>query len=353
VQKNSGGLLMTYKVKLEPVGIEMEVEENETVLNAAFRQGIALMHGCKEGQCSTCKSMLIDGEIEMERYSTFALNDMEKEEGYVLLCKTLPYSDLTVELLQYDEEALKMSVPIKTCTTVVEEIESLTHDIRKLSLKLTSPEKIAFHSGQFMDVYLPGGDIYRSYSMANTPSQSDRLEFMIKIFKGGKFSTLLDENLKIGDQLTVRGPFGNCIRREDNTGDIILLGGGSGMAPLWSILNDMVEKNVKRNVTFFYGARTKKDLFYLEKFKEVSKKLEGFTFVPALSNPEPFDEWDGETGLITEVLARYIDPSKAKNDLEAFLCGPGPMIDASIDVLKRKGITSDRIFFDRFVPASV
>jgi propane monooxygenase reductase subunit len=345
---------MTYKVTLEPVGIEMEVEEDETVLEAAFRQGIALMHGCKEGQCSTCKSLLIDGDVEMERYSTFALNDMEKEDGYILLCKTLAYSDMTVELLQFDEEALKMSVPIKTCRTVVEEIESLTHDIRKLSLKLKDADQIKFHSGQFADVYLPGeGDIYRSYSMANTPSQSDRLEFMIKIFKDGKFSTLLDNKLKIGDELTVRGPFGNCIRREDSTSDMILLGGGSGMAPLWSILNDMVEKNVKRNLTFFYGARTKKDLFYLEKFEEISNKLEGFTFIPALSDAEPSDNWDGETGLITEVLERHIDIASAKSDLEAFLCGPGPMIDASIAVLKNKGVTSDRIFFDKFVPASV
>ncbi|WP_017727840.1 NADH:ubiquinone reductase (Na(+)-transporting) subunit F [Halalkalibacterium ligniniphilum] len=344
---------MTYKVTLEPVGIEMEVEEDETVLEAAFRQGIALMHGCKEGQCSTCKSMLIDGDIEMERYSTFALNEMEKEEGYVLLCKTIPYSDLTVELLQFDEEALKMSVPIKTCSTVVEKIESLTHDIRKLSLKIENSEQLTFHSGQFVDIYLPGEDTYRSYSMANTPSQSNRLEFMIKIFKGGKFSTLLDEKLKLGDQLTIRGPFGNCIRRDENTGDIILLGGGSGMAPLWSILNDMAEKNVKRKVTFFYGARTKNDLFYLEKFKQIASKLEDFTFIPALSESDPSDNWDGETGLITEVLERHIDPSLAKSDLEAFLCGPAPMIDASIEVLKRKGVTSDRIFFDKFVPASV
>lgn len=343
---------MAYKVTFEPVGVDMDVEEGETVLEAAFRQGVALMHGCKEGQCSTCKSLLLDGDVEMERYSTFALNDFEKEQGYVLLCKTIPYSDLTVELLQFDEEALKVSVPIKTFQTVIEEIEPLTHDIRRLTLKLVEPHQITFHSGQFVDVYIPGTDSYRSYSMSNTPGQSDRLEFMIKIFQGGRFSTLLEQQFVKGQQLDVRGPFGNCIRREESTGEIYMIGGGSGMAPLWSILNDMAEKGVKRKVTFFYGARSKRDLFYLDKFAEIAQKLEGFRFIPALSEPLPEDDWDGETGLVTHVLKRHIDSAAAGKDLETFLCGPAVMIDAAIALLREAGVTPDRIFFDKFVPAT-
>ncbi|MEH7113348.1 2Fe-2S iron-sulfur cluster binding domain-containing protein [Neobacillus niacini] len=344
---------MTYKVTLEPVGMEMDVEEGETVLEAAFRQGVALMHGCKEGQCSTCKSLLLDGDIEMERYSTFALPDHEKEDGYVLLCKTLCYSDISVELLQFDEDALKLSIPIKTFQTSIESIESVTHDIRKLTLKLEEPSKIIFHAGQFVDIYPPGGTFYRSYSMGNTPSESNKLEFMIKIFEGGKFSTLLEEEFKTGDQLEVRGPFGNCIRREDSEGDIILIGGGSGMAPLWSILNDMVQKDVKRNVTFFYGARSKRDLFYLDKFAEIEKQLDGFRFIPALSEPSKDDNWVGETGFITEVIDRYLKSSTiSSKDLDAFLCGPAPMIDAAISVLRDNGVTTDRISFDKFVPAT-
>jgi propane monooxygenase reductase subunit len=343
---------MTYTITLEPVGVQMEVEEGETILDAAFRQGIALMHGCKEGQCSTCKSILLDGDVEMERYSTFALPDFEKDEGYILLCKAVPYSDMTVELLQYDEEALKVTVPIKTYQTVVSEMETLTHDIRRIVLKLVEPDKIVFHAGQFMDVYIPGTDVYRSYSMGNPPNQSDRLEFMIKTFKGARFSTVLDEQLKVGDAIEVRGPFGNCIRREENQGDIFLIGGGSGMAPLWAILNDIVEKGVQRNVTLFYGARTKRDLFYLDKFAEIAKRNPGFRFIPALSEPLPDDNWNGETGFITKVVESYLDPVSAAKDLEVFLCGPAPMIDATIPLLKVNGVSVDRIFFDKFVPAS-
>ena len=103
----------TYTVRFEPVGVEMEVEEGEIVLNAAFRQGIMLMHGCKEGQCSSCKSILMDGDIELLKYSTFALPDYERGEDYVLLCRTQAYSDLVVELLNYDEELLLASLPVK------------------------------------------------------------------------------------------------------------------------------------------------------------------------------------------------------------------------------------------------
>ncbi|MGJ9385787.1 NADH:ubiquinone reductase (Na(+)-transporting) subunit F [Salipaludibacillus sp. CF4.18] len=343
---------MTYKVSLEPVGLEMEVEEGETVLEAAFRQGVALMHGCKEGQCSTCKSILLEGDADMGRYSTFALPDHEAEEGYVLLCKTLAYSDLKVELIQYDEEALKVSIPIKTYQTSIEKIESLTHDIRKLTIALNEPAGITFHAGQFVDIYVPGQNFYRSYSMANTPQQPDKLEFMIKTFKGGKFSTLLDQQFKNGDILEVKGPYGNCIRKEDNHGDMILIGGGSGMAPLWAILNDMAEKNVKRNITFFYGARSAKDLFYLDKFKEIEKRLDGFQYIPALSEAQTEDNWSGETGLITEVIDRYLKSNDLDKDLEVFLCGPAPMIDSAIKVLRDEGITPDRIFFDKFIPAS-
>src|SRR5919202_4716919 len=115
----------THNVRLEPVGIDFEVDEDETVLDGAFRQGLMLMHGCKEGQCSACKSFLLEGEVDLERYSTFALADYEQEEGYTLLCRAHAYSDLEVELLNYDEEMLKSGVPIQTVQTEVAAIESL------------------------------------------------------------------------------------------------------------------------------------------------------------------------------------------------------------------------------------
>ena len=116
----------THTVRFEPVGIEIEVDEEETILNAAFRQGIMLMHGCKEGQCSACKSFILDGEVDLDKYSTFALPDFEEAEGWTLLCKAHPYSDLEIELINYDEEIIHGGVPPRTVSTSVEAVEPLT-----------------------------------------------------------------------------------------------------------------------------------------------------------------------------------------------------------------------------------
>src|ERR1700720_1916516 len=121
--------------RFEPVGIEIEVDEEQTVLRAAFRHGLMLMHGCKEGQCSACKSFLLEGEVDLDKYSTFALNDYEKEEGWTLLCRAHAQSDLEVELINFDEEVLRSGISLQTVKTRVERIEELTHDIRRLVLR--------------------------------------------------------------------------------------------------------------------------------------------------------------------------------------------------------------------------
>jgi len=337
----------THKVRFQPVNIEIDVDEDETVLNAAFRQGISLTHGCREGQCSACKSFLLDGDIELDKYSTFALPEYESDEGYILLCRCHAYSDLEVELINYDEDILRLGIPIETFQTTIAEIETLTHDIRRLALKpLESTKKLRFNAGQYMSIRIPGTEEYRAYSMANTPRNSDYLEFIIKVFPGGLFSGLLDGGFTVGQQLEVKGPYGVFMLREKSESEIICIGGGSGMAPLWSLLNDMAERGIQRKATYYYGARTRKDLFYLDHLQRLAERLPGFRFVPALSLATPEDEWEGETGLITEVLDRGLKGGQTKT--QAYLCGPPPMIDAAIPVLVRKGISEDRIFFDKF-----
>jgi propane monooxygenase reductase subunit len=341
--------MATHKVRFQPVNIEIEVNEDETVLNAAFRQGVSLTHGCREGQCGACKSFLLDGDLEMRKYSTFALPEYESEEGYVLLCRSHVYSDAEVELINYDEDILRLGIPIETFWTTIEAIETLTHDIRRLVLKMNDPErKLRFNAGQYSSIGIPGSEESRAYSMANTPRSADRLEFIIKVFPGGLFSGLLDGGFSIGQRLEIKGPYGVFMLREKYPTDIICIGGGSGMAPIWSLLNDMVERGIQRKATYFYGARTRKDLFYLDQLHALEERLPGFRFIPALSMATAEDEWSGETGLITDVLDRNLAPDQSHT--QAYLCGPPPMIDAAIPVLVRKGISEDRIFFDKFTP---
>ncbi len=335
----------THRVTFEPVGIEIEADESETVLEAAFRQGLTLMHGCKEGQCAACKSYLLDGEVDLAKYSNFALNDYERDEGFVLLCRTHVYSDVKIEIFNFDEEVLRASNPIRDATTEVVEIRQLTHDIRGLTLALRSPDRMPFAAGQYVDVNIPGTDEHRAFSMANTPAVDDRLELIIRLYPGGRFSSLLEGELKPGDHLKVKGPYGTCTLRTSSDRDLILVGGGAGMAPLWSLLNSVAQSGSKRKVTYYYGARGRRDLFFLDELRELEARMPSFHSVLALSEPADGDAWDGETGFISDVLERT-ESDLARHD--AYVCGPPPMVDAAFASLERRGVPPDRIYCDKF-----
>jgi propane monooxygenase reductase component len=333
-------------VRFEPVGIEIEVDSDQTILRAAAEQGVQLMHGCKEGQCAACKSFVLEGEdIELDSYSTFALPDYEKEEGQTLLCRAHPFEDLTIELLNYDEEIIRSGLPLRTGTVEVVAIEPVTHDMRHLVVRLVEPAEIKFFPGQYMDFQVPGTQETRSFSMANTPGREGQFEFVIKIYPGGLFSQHLATRLQVGDRLAVEAPFGTFTLRESRTCDLVFVGGGAGMAPMLALLRSMAERGVERKVTFYYGARTRRDLCFEKELAALSEQLADFTYVPALSEPSPDDDWAGETGLITEVVARR-ESSLAGTD--AYVCGPPPMVDAAIVALGRLGCTDGHIFYDKF-----
>ncbi len=330
-----------HVVRFEPVDLEMEVDEDETVLNAAFRQGIALMHGCKEGQCAACKSFLLDGDVQMDRYSTFALAEYESDEGYILLCKSHAYSDLTVELINYDEEELRNAVPLQHLSTTIAAIEPVTHDIVSLRLDLVEPDGFTFKPGQYADIAIPGHDAHRSFSMANLPDQP--LEFLIKKYPGGHFSGLLDGELKVGDPLELDGPYGTFTLKKSSDRPIVCIGGGAGMAPILSLLRHAVRDGIERPIRFYYGARTENDLFYLDQIEALGAQLGDFKFVGCLSESWP-DAWE-HTGFVTEVVQR-LEPGLAGYD--AYLCGPPPMVDAAIDLLDMAGVPRDHIHYDKF-----
>jgi propane monooxygenase reductase component len=337
----------THTIRFEPVGIEIEADEEETVLNAAFRQGITLMHGCKEGQCSACKSFLLDGEVDLDKYSTFALPEFEEAEGWTLLCRAHAYSDLEVELVNYDEEAMHGGTPPRTVQTSVTAVAPLTHDIRLLRLKVDDDEPFSYRPGQYVDIRIPDHeDEHRSFSMANTTSAPDELEFMIKLYPDGRFSGLLQEDrLKPGDALEVTGPYGVFTLRSSSPRRLLFIGGGAGMAPILCLLRSMAEAGVERPATFYYGARSTTDLFHVEELEELGRELHDFSFVPALSEAAADDDWSGETGLITEVVERLEDDV---TDVDAYLCGPPPMVDAAIALLESKGVPEAHIYFDKF-----
>jgi len=334
-----------HNVRFEPVGIDIDVAEDETVLDAAFRQGVMLMHGCKEGQCSACKSFLIDGDVQLDRYSTFALADYESDEGYVLLCRTHAYSDLEVELINFDEEMIRSGLPVVTATTEVCEVTALTHDITRLVLTLVDAASFRYYPGQYVDIQVPGQAEHRSFSMAAPPAPDGRLEFIIKRYPGGHFSGLLEGTLAVGDKLDITGPYGSFTLRASSERRLVFAAGGAGMAPMLALLRQMAEARSTREVTFYYGARTEGDLISVDELSTLQQALPQLVFVPCLSESWP-DGWNSATtGYVHDVVDHHED---ALSSCDVYLCGPPPMIDAALELLSTAGVPQEQIHYDKF-----
>jgi propane monooxygenase reductase component len=336
----------SHVVRFEPVGIEIDVVEEQTVLRAAAEQGLMLMHGCKEGQCAACKSFVLDGEdIELDPYSTFALPDFEKDEGFTLLCRAHVYEDVTIELLNYYEEMIRSGHPIQQVSAEVVSNERVTPDMHHLVLHLLGPGEFAFFPGQYVDITIPGTDATRSFSIANTSAkESGTLEFVIKAYPGGAFSTALGSMLQPGSAVELSGPFGVFTLRDGRDCDLLFLGGGAGMAPILSLLRQLAERGSTRRATFYYGARRRRDLCFEKELLAIEELLPNFTYVPALSEPDD-DAWEGETGLITDVVRRREGDLA---DVDSYVCGPPPMVEAAMSTLEVMGASEARIYYDKF-----
>ena len=333
-----------HVVRFEPVGIEIEVDEDQTILRAAAEQGIMLMHGCKEGQCSSCKSFVLDGEdLELDRYSTFALPDYEREEGFTLLCRAHVYEDVTIELLNYDEEMIRSGLPVQEAEAEVVANTPVTHDMRHLVLRLVDDNtEFKFFPGQYVDITVPGTGEVRSFSMANTSARESRqLEFIIKVYPDGLFSDYLDKQLKVGDRLTISGPYGVFTLRDAPDTDLIFVGGGAGMAPILCLLRSMAERGIDRKAVYYYGARRQSDLCFEDELHALEQALPNFRYVPALSE----DEWEGEIGLITDVVSRLAGELRRAH---AYVCGPPPMVEAAVPLLTRLGVPEKHVYWDKF-----
>lgn len=326
---------MSPRVAFEPIGEEIECGEDESVLDAAFRHGFNLAYGCREGQCSACKCFLLEGEVDLLPYSTFALSETEEANGYTLMCRALPYEDIVVELLHFDPDSYRLEHPIRDGRATVEAVEHLTHDIRRLVLHVQEPADFSFLPGQYVDLWVPGDEgARRSFSMANLPGEG-LVELMIKCYPGGRFSGLLGGEVCEGCELRFTGPYGAFhLRHSDRP--VLMVAGGSGMAPVLCVLRELAAERSERMVRFFYGARTGADLFHLEEIAALGEQLPDFRFSPVVG------------GFVHEAVGEYLAGGEM-SDLEAYMCGPPAMIDAATELLTDvHGVDEARIHHDKF-----
>lgn len=336
------------KITVAPFHREYECEDGETFLKAALRQGLFIRYGCKHGGCGTCKSRLIDGDID-EPPSTFCLNPEERDEDWFLPCVSVPTEDCVIDIsnMGITEEEFLAGDQSRRYQTRIEINELLTQDIRRLRLRILDEEEMKFTAGQFANIQIPGTEQLRPYSMANSPEDSNILEFAIKVFPEGKFSQLLESRLTPGDRLQVQGPYGELRVRLSHR-NIIMVAGGSGLAPLLSMLSRLAENANERPVQLFFGVRTKDDLYYTEQIETVQRRMPALEFIPVLSESWS-DDWQGETGLVTEAISRHRESFR---NYDAYLCGPPPMVDAATSLLVERGVRPRNVYFDAFYPAA-
>jgi xylene monooxygenase electron transfer component len=340
------GSKRAYRATIGSSGEIVEVAPNETLLAAALRSGLAWRYSCRVGSCGTCRCRLVSGKIKELADFSYVLNDAELDQGTILACQTRLRSDITIEV---ELGSVHLAQP-ETTAGVIRSAELLTHDILQVTIDLERPLP-AYRAGQYAEINVEGIEKARSYSFACAPQGEtiNEVTFHVRRVPKGEMSSWLHAGDRVGTAVTVSGPHGTFYLRESEA-PILCIAGGSGMAPIKALLEDMARKGISRPVTYLFGARTQKDLYCLDEMEGIRAKANGrFRFVPVLSEEPAESDWAGDRGLVTSFIEKQ---DLSVEQCEAYLCGPPPMIDSAIAVLAKRGLPQSRIFFDKFLDAS-
>jgi NAD(P)H-flavin reductase/ferredoxin len=335
------------QVRFTPFGRTIECAEDEPILSAALSRGYFLRYGCKHGGCGTCKVLVTDGDLE-DSGSSFALTRADRSAGWALACSSRPLSDCVIDIsaMGLTEEEFLAGDQVETFETIIESIADLTPTIRGVTLRLVNPPRMRFSAGQFVNVEVPGTDNVRAFSMANAPSANSEIELIVRLFPGGQFSEYLKHAEK-GKLVRVSGPVGS-LRMRLSYRKVLMVAGGSGMAPLLSMLTELAQKKDRRPVTVIFGARTREELYHVDRLKALCDLSAQAEFVPVVE--EAGHAWSGETGRVTDAIARRMGNLRG---YDAYLCGPPPMVDAVRELVVQLGVREANVYFDAFVPTGV
>ncbi len=322
---------------------EEEVEGGDTLLGSLNSIGLFIPSACGgQGSCGLCKLKVSAGGPPLLPTEEPHLDATEIKENVRLCCQLKVHEDMELEI---PEELFN----IREYKGTVESLTDLNHDIKRLRIALPAGDEIDIIPGQYIQIETPKykktpEPIYRAYSIATDPLDKTHIDLCIRLVPDGLCTTYVFEHLKEGDAITLNGPYGDFVL-SDTDKDILFIAGGSGMAPFLSMLAHIKNEKIPRNVTYFFGARAKRDLICLEQMAAFEAAMPNIKFVPCLSEPMPDDNWCGETGLVTDVMKHHC-PDLAQ--MEAYLCGSPGMIDASIAALTANGMPEEAIAYDKF-----
>lgn len=335
----------TYTITVEPLDRQVQCRDDQNILDACLRQGVWLPHACTHGTCATCKVQVLDGDVEHNDASSFALMDFERNEGKALICVATPKSDVTVEA-EVDVEAGVEFHPIHDYCGTVAGIEDCARNIRRVLIDLDG--EMLFNPGQYVQISVPGKEVNRSWSMANPPGQPDRVELQIRNTPGGLATEgWVFKDLAVGDSVQLTGPYGRFFLREQRSQPAILIGGGTGLAPLKAMISHVLTTGLPHRLHLYQGARTQADLYDVEFFEGLATQFpEQFSYRPCLSD----EQVDGIAhGMVTDVVASDFDTCRGH---VAYVCGPPPMVEAAVKMLMKKRLFPRDIYREDFFDSS-
>jgi CDP-4-dehydro-6-deoxyglucose reductase len=328
------------RIRVSGSDLSFSAAPGQTLLDAALDASLNLPHSCKGGNCGACRARLLQGEIDYPNGPPLGLSDAEVADGYVLLCQARARTDLCIETLRIStpDQILTKRLPAR-----IERAVPLSHDVMGLYLKLPAAEAFEFRAGQYIDVMLSGGR-RRSFSIASPPHDSRLLELHVRRVEGGEFSAPLFDDERRGALLTIEGPLGQFAYR-DGGSPMLLVGGGTGLAPLLSMMRHVVENGIERDISLYWGVRAERDLYAHAALEDLTKRARPglLRYVPVLSEGSP--EWHGRRGFVHQAV---IEDVQTIEGYEVYAAGPPAMIEAVRRDFGRHGAAPDNGYFDSF-----
>lgn len=325
-------------------GAEFRCSADDTLLRAGLRSGLGFPYECNAGSCGTCKVELVEGEVTSLRPDAPGLAERDRAKNRVLACQSRPVSDCAIKV-RLRPENVPVHRPARFAATL-EGVRDLTHDMREFSFRAQAGP--GFLPGQYALFYLPGLEAPRTYSMSNVDDGSGTWQFIVRRVPGGTGTVTLFDKVAVGTTITLDGPYGLAYLRPECPRDLVLIGGGSGLAPMLSLARGAVlePRLDARRIHVFYGARTRRDLCGLAELSRLPGFGSRIVFTPVLSHHDGVETWEGATGFVHEVARDFV--GERWPDFEYYFAGPPPMAEAVQRMLVEKRVPFPQVHFDSF-----
>jgi len=333
---------MSFQVSVQPSRHSFQAEPDETILEAALRQGLALPYGCRDGACGACRGKVLSGSIEHGKAQTHALSEADRAAGLALFCCARAQSDLSIEC---KEVRSLQDVPVKTLPARVQKMTRAAPDVMIVELKLPANERLQFLAGQYIDILLKDGR-RRAFSLANAPHDDACLQLHIRQVAGGQFSEQVFGAMKERDILRLNGPHGSFFMREESAKPMLLVAGGTGFAPIKAIVEHAIAEKCQRPMHIYWGGLARADLYLPELGAQWAAEHPHIRFVPVLSAAPASDAWSGRSGFVHHAAMQDLPDLSG---YQAYVCGSPAMVAAAQrDFVAQCNLPEAEFFADSF-----